>query len=170
MTRIMVALVAVIVVLPASASAQDAERWEAITRDLLDSAAHERRVDPDNPELEAEVKLIASELRCPVCQGLALQDSPVELAQQIRAVIREQLQAGRSRDEIRAFFVDRYGEWILLAPEPRGFNLIVYVMPFIVLAAGAGVLAVAVRRWSGRGPVDKEDLPEWEEEEEELHV
>jgi cytochrome c-type biogenesis protein CcmH/NrfF len=150
------------------AVAQDAQRWESITRDMLESAAQQRYVDPSNPQLEAEVRAIATELRCPVCQGLSLQDSPVELAQQIRAVIREQLQSGRSSEEIRAYFVSTYGEWILLSPDPQGFNLVVYYLPYLALLAGAGIVAVAVRRWTAR-PAGAED-PFPENEEEELHV
>jgi cytochrome c-type biogenesis protein CcmH len=151
------------------AGGQDARQWEAFTRDLLESSAQERYVDPTNPELEAQVKSIAADLRCPVCQGLSLQDSPTELAQQIRAVIREQLQSGKTPEQVRAYFVDKYGEWILLAPAPHGFNLVAYVLPFAALLAGAGMLVVAVRRWSARGPgAYAGDLEP--EEEEELHV
>lgn len=98
--------------------------------------------------LEAAVRRIASELRCPVCQGLSLQDSPTELAQEMKAVIREQLAAGRSAEEVRAYFVSKYGEWILLEPEPRGFNLLVYVLPALALVAGVAVVVASVRRWS----------------------
>ena len=88
-------------------------------------------------EIDRQVKHLAAQLRCVVCQGLSLQDSPSELAQDMRAIIREQLEAGKTPDEVKAYFVDRYGEWVLLEPEPRGFNLVVYVLPIALLLGGA---------------------------------
>ncbi|MBI4541282.1 MAG: cytochrome c-type biogenesis protein CcmH [Gemmatimonadetes bacterium] len=102
--------------------------------------------------LEARVGEIASQLRCPVCQGLSLKDSPTDLAQEMKAVIREQLAAGRTPKEVKDYFVSKYGEFILLSPEPRGFNLVVYLLPFIALLAGAAVVVASVRRWSRAGP------------------
>jgi cytochrome c-type biogenesis protein CcmH len=98
--------------------------------------------------LEAMTTALASELRCPVCQGNSIQDSPSELAQQMRDVIRDQLRAGKTPDEVRAYFVDKYGEWILLAPKATGLNLIVYVVPFAVIALGGIVVWRTVRKWT----------------------
>lgn len=106
-------------------------------------------------ELEQQVRQVASQLRCVVCQGLSIQDSPSELARQMKAVVREQLAAGRSPDEVKRYFVDKYGEWILLAPEPEGFNLAVYLLPVVALLAGAGVVVVAVRRWTAPAADDE---------------
>ena len=78
-------------------------------------------------DLEAQTSAIASHLRCPVCQGVSVEDSPTELARQMRATVRDQLAAGRTPDQVRQYFVDRYGEWILLEPKASGFNLVVYV-------------------------------------------
>jgi cytochrome c-type biogenesis protein CcmH len=74
--------------------------------------------------LEARTSSVAAQLRCPVCQGLSIQDSPSDLAQSMRAVVRDQLAAGKTPDEVKAYYVSKYGEWILLAPKPSGFNLI----------------------------------------------
>jgi cytochrome c-type biogenesis protein CcmH len=98
--------------------------------------------------LEARTSDVASQLRCPVCQGLSIQDSPSELAQSMRAVVREQLAAGRSPEEVKGYFVSKYGEWILLAPRARGFNVLAYALPLIVLLLGAVGIVVAVRRWT----------------------
>ena len=67
---------------------------------------------------EPEVYEIASQLRCVVCQNLSVADSPSEMASQMRAIIRERLAAGESPAEVQRYFVDRYGEWILLSPPP----------------------------------------------------
>ena len=98
--------------------------------------------------LEARTRNLSAQLRCPVCQGLSLQDSPSELSQQMRDVVRSQIALGKSDEEVKAYFVERYGEWILMAPKARGFNLLVYVLPFLGLIAGASVLFFAVRRWT----------------------
>lgn len=103
---------------------------------------------PADPEITAEARRIASRLRCPVCEGLSIQDSPTELAREMKGVIREQLAEGRTPDEVKAYFIERYGEWVLLEPDPRGFNLLIYVVPMLVLLLGAGLVAVALRRWT----------------------
>jgi len=98
--------------------------------------------------LDARTSAVAEELRCPVCQGVSIQESPSELAGQMRAVVKDQLRAGRSPDQVKAYFVSKYGEWILLEPKPRGFNLIVYALPAAVILGGLGVIVFAVRRWT----------------------
>ena len=102
--------------------------------------------------LEAMTTVLASELRCPVCQGNSIQDSPSELAQQMRDLIRDQLRSGSTPDEVRQYFVDKYGEWILLAPKAEGLNLIVYAIPFAALLIGGLVVWRTVRRWTGATP------------------
>lgn len=106
--------------------------------------------------IEARTTAIASQLRCPVCQGLSIQDSPSELSQQMRALVREQVAAGRTDDEIRAYFVSKYGEWILLAPRARGFNLLAYMLPLALLLGGGAIVALSVRRWAA-APADAAD-------------
>lgn len=97
--------------------------------------------------LEEQVQQVAAELRCPVCQGLSVADSPSGMANQMRDLIRERLNAGESPEAIKAYFVERYGEWILLAPKREGFNLLVWVLPFLGLGGGAVMLVVILRRW-----------------------
>ena len=98
--------------------------------------------------LEARTSAVASQLRCPVCQGLSIQASPSELAQQMRSVVRDQLAAGRSPADVDAFFVSNYGEWILLSPAPRGINLLVYALPILLVLGGLLAVVLAVRRWT----------------------
>jgi cytochrome c-type biogenesis protein CcmH len=109
-----------------------------------------------DPRLEEQVKRLSAELRCPVCQGLSLQDSPSELAQQMRAVIRDQLASGRSEDEVRQYFVDKYGTWILLEPEREGFSLLVWLLPAGLLFGGGVLIYVVLRKWT-RAPADAGD-------------
>jgi cytochrome c-type biogenesis protein CcmH len=98
-------------------------------------------------DLETDVREIALLLRCPVCQGLSVGDSPSELANEMRALIREQLQQGKTSAQVLDYFAQRYGEWILLAPPKHGFNLIIWVLPFALLPIGAAVVYLGARRW-----------------------
>ena len=111
------------------------------------------------PDLEARTSEVAAGLRCPVCQGVSVEDSPTELARQMRATVRDQLAAGRSPDEVRQYFVDRYGEWILLEPRATGFNVLVYVLPWLLMAAGIGLIVLMVRRWTRPLPADATQSP-----------
>jgi cytochrome c-type biogenesis protein CcmH len=108
-------------------------------------------------EIEAATKQLATEMRCPVCQGVSIQDSPTELAQEMKSVIRGRLQSGESPAQVKAYFVDRYGEWILLRPEPQGFNLVVYILPIVGLFLGGGWVFLTVRKWTR--PAEEEDAP-----------
>lgn len=98
--------------------------------------------------LEAMTTALASELRCPVCQGNSIQDSPSELAQQMRDLIRDQLREGKTPDDVRAYFVAKYGEWILLSPRAEGLNLVVYLVPLAAILVGGAVVWRTVRRWT----------------------
>src|SRR5919106_5045982 len=100
------------------------------------------------PDIDDQTRTIAEELRCVVCQNLSVADSPSEMAQQMRGVVREQLQQGKTPEEIKSFFVSKYGEWVLLKPEKSGFSLLVWVLPFVVLVLGIGLGLWFVRRWS----------------------
>jgi cytochrome c-type biogenesis protein CcmH/NrfF len=101
-------------------------------------------------DLEAQVRDIAAQLRCPVCQGLSVGDSPSELANEMRTLVREQLQQGKTSAEVLDYFAQRYGEWILLAPPKQGFNLVIWVLPFVLLPIGAAVVYLGARRWVRR--------------------
>jgi cytochrome c-type biogenesis protein CcmH len=103
--------------------------------------------------LDARTSAVAAQLRCPVCQGLSIQESPSELSQQMRDLVKEQLRAGKTPDEVKAYFVSKYGEWILLEPKARGFNILVYALPVLVVVGGIGVIAVVVRRWTSAADV-----------------
>jgi cytochrome c-type biogenesis protein CcmH len=93
---------------------------------------------------------VAARLRCVVCQNLSVADSPSEMASQMRAIIRERLAAGESPAEVQRYFVDRYGEWILLSPPRRGFNLLVWLLPFVAVVVGLVAAGALVWRWTHR--------------------
>ena len=110
------------------------------------------------PVDERVVHELAAQLRCVVCQTLSVADSPSETANQMRQIIRERLAAGETPEQVRQYFVQRYGEWILLAPPKEGFNLLVWAVPFVGLAAGLVLVVIVLRRWS-RKPVAVPSTP-----------
>lgn len=100
--------------------------------------------------LEAQARRLAAELRCPVCQGLSLEDSPAELAEEMKDLIRERLRAGDSPEDVKRYFVSRYGEWVLLKPRAKGFNVAVWALPVAGLLGGVAFVAWVVLRWTRR--------------------
>lgn len=92
---------------------------------------------------------LAHELRCPDCAGLSVADSPTTSAREMRRQIGELVAAGATDDEVRQHFVDRYGEWIRLAPSAPA----AWLVPFVVVVVGVGVLAAwLLRRTSPAAP------------------
>jgi cytochrome c-type biogenesis protein CcmH len=107
-------------------------------------------IRPAAPASRAEVaRQIAADLRCPDCQGLSVADSSSGSAVEIRRQIEAQLAAGRSPDQVRQSFVDRYGEWILLRPTAW----LAWLLPFAVVVVGAALLGIWLLR-RDRGEVD----------------
>jgi cytochrome c-type biogenesis protein CcmH len=89
---------------------------------------------------------LATELRCPECQGLSVADSNAPTSKAIRADIKRRIAAGESDGQIRQVYVDDYGEDILLSPQSSGIGLIVWVLPFLGLALGAAGIWFALAR------------------------
>ena len=99
---------------------------------------------PD-PVQEARARELFREVRCLVCQNESIDDSDAELAQDLRRIVREQVQAGRTDSEIKAFLTDRYGEFVLMTPSFSAGNLALWFGPFLVVALGVGLLLVRLR-------------------------
>jgi len=112
------------------------------------SAAHAQQ--PARHVDQQTVYEIAEQLRCVVCQNLSVADSPSEMAGQMRGVIKERLASGERPDQVVAYFVDKYGEWILLSPPRRGFTLLVWILPAVAVIVGIGIVALVLRRWTRR--------------------
>lgn len=101
-----------------------------------------------DPKLEARARAIAAELRCLVCQNQSIDDSDAPLAKDLRVLVREQLRAGKSDAEVKAFVHSRYGDFVLLRPPLRAGTLLLWVAPLLALLAGAVAVFVAARRRS----------------------
>lgn len=100
----------------------------------------------EDPQLEARYRVLVHELRCLVCQNQNLADSNAELAQDLRRQIYEMLQRGSSNEEIVEFMVARYGDFVLYRPPLKPATALLWAGPFLLLAAGAAVVFVFVRR------------------------
>lgn len=118
------------------------------------------RGSPAPSGLQDRVRAVASTLRCPVCQDLSVADSPSAIAREMRAEIGRDLRAGMTPAAIRAYFVSRYGDWILLSPPRSGLNLLVWIAPVLLLVAGLAAGVLAVRRWVRDGPASVDDASE----------
>jgi cytochrome c-type biogenesis protein CcmH len=110
-------------------------------------------------ELDAATADVAAELRCLVCRGQSILESQVQLAQDMRALTKELLADGNTPDEVRGYFVARYGEYVMLRPSTRGWNWIVYVFPFAAIVIGAFVLHSRMRRWAGSSDEERLEDP-----------
>ncbi len=104
--------------------------------------------------LDQRVYNVGSQLKCPVCQGESVADSPSAIAQQMRGVIRKQLQSGKSVQEVIQYFVNNYGEQIAWSPPWQGFSLLAWFVPIGLLIGGVLLLFFTLRNW--RTPLLKE--------------
>jgi cytochrome c-type biogenesis protein CcmH len=111
---------------------------------LMGSASEPTERLPD-PAQEARARVLFKEVRCLVCQNESIDDSEAQLAGDLRRIVREQVKAGRSDGEIRAFLVQRYGEFVLLKPRFSAGNAALWLAPVGVLLVG-GVLMVGLLR------------------------
>jgi len=116
------------------------------------------------PELQARYSALTHELRCMQCQNQSLADSQVGLAADLRAEVRDMLLAGKSDDDVRAFMVARYGDFILFRPRFAARTAWLWVAPGVLLLIGLVVFARVVRQRSAlvdadEDPVDKDPRP-----------
>jgi len=98
-----------------------------------------------DPQEELHAQKLGKTIRCAVCQGLSISDSPAPMAQAMLDRVRDKVHAGENDQQIRDYFVQRYGEWILLSPPRHGFNWLVWTAPFALIALGLLVLARSTR-------------------------
>ena len=130
-------------------AAWPADRAVASTTDAVDARAV---VGPprgrvlSGAELDAASDDVAAVLRCPVCQGLSVADSPTDLARNMKQQARELLAAGYQREQVLAYFESSYGEFVRLQPPLRGVNWLVWVAPVAGLLGGVFVIARTLRR------------------------
>lgn len=118
-----------------------------------------------------EVNAIAKQLYCPVCENTPLDVCPTEACRQWRELIRLQLSQGMTEAEIKQYFVDNYGGRVLAEPPRTGLNWLVYIIPPVMIVAGAFVLFRSFREWTkprvvetGAGGDDEAEGPSLEKD------
>jgi len=99
-----------------------------------------------NPAMELRARHLQRELRCLVCQGESLDESGAPLAADLRHLVRAQIAAGKSDDEIKTFLVARYGNFILMEPPFEADTYALWLTPFLALVLGGGIAFWVVRR------------------------
>jgi cytochrome c-type biogenesis protein CcmH len=114
---------------------------------------------PD-PALQARYRELTHELRCVQCQNQSIADSPVGLASDLRAEVREMLVAGKSDEDIRDYMVARYGEFILFRPRLSARNAWLWLAPFVLLLLGAAVAVRILRQRAALVSGDDQQLDE----------
>ena len=97
------------------------------------------------PLLEKRTQDLNQELMCPVCPGESIDQSQNKLAAQMRAIVAEKVESGWSDQQVKDFFVERYGPSVLLAPLRRGFSSIVWILPPVGTACALGILFLVLR-------------------------
>jgi cytochrome c-type biogenesis protein CcmH len=115
-----------------------------------------------DPALEARVMALSAELRCLVCQNQTIADSNAGLASDLRDEIREMMRKGQSDEQIVAFMVDRYGDFVLYRPPFKAATALLWLGP--LLLALAGIVTLFVRLARRRRAVGEPDLAPADEE------
>lgn len=110
----------------------------------------------DDPVAEKRLVAISGELRCLVCQNESLAGSHAELAQDLRREIRSMIKAGKSDDEIMAFMVDRYGDFVRYRPPMRASTWLLWFGPFVLMLGGLIGLVLHLRRRAASNAVADE--------------
>ena len=99
--------------------------------------------EPSDPD---RVAALGSRIRCPVCQGEPIADSPAETAEAMMRIVEERVAAGETDAQIVEYFRSRYGDWVVLDPPFRGATLFLWLLPLVALGAGVVLIAGRVRR------------------------
>jgi cytochrome c-type biogenesis protein CcmH len=103
-----------------------------------------------DPAMESRARNMQRQLRCLVCQGESIDESKSPLAADLRRLVREQMVAGKSDDEIREFLVARYGDFILMKPPVQPNTWLLWLAPFLVLGGAGAVAWVTVKKAAAR--------------------
>ena len=103
-----------------------------------------------NPALETRARNLQRQLRCLVCQGESIDESNSDFSADIRHLVRQQIAQGKSDRQIQDFLVARYGDFILMKPPMQPDTWLLWLAPFLVLAAAGGVAWVTVKKAASR--------------------
>src|SRR5947209_20145725 len=117
----------------------------------------------DPSVLHERTQEVASLLRCPVCQGLSVADSPSEMAVNMKGQVRELLYRGYTQEQILSYFEHSYGQFVLLEPKFTGVSAAVWILPLLAVAIGVVVVISQAKKLeripsaNGQRPTADED-------------
>jgi cytochrome c-type biogenesis protein CcmH len=100
--------------------------------------------------LQKTAREIYGLIMCPLCAGQTIAQSSNETSRQMRDLVLKKLRQGETKEEILQFFESRYGERIMAKPNKKGFNLMLWFFPFVLVALAAIVIYYLIRRWSSK--------------------
>jgi cytochrome c-type biogenesis protein CcmH len=144
--------IAILAALVSGILAQPAPAQDGATGDepgVSDPAPAPVALTPEQEKLAAEIE---SMLKCPVCRSQSVRTSRSFMAEDMSRRVRQMVAEGKSKEEIREYFVARYGDYIVLAPRKEGFTWTVWLLPFAVVLGGAVTIVAVARRWRGTPP------------------
>jgi cytochrome c-type biogenesis protein CcmH len=119
--------------------------------------------------LQKKASEINNLIMCPLCAGQTIAQSSNETSTQMRNLVLKMLRQGETKEEILQYFESRYGERILAKPNKKGFNLMLWFLPFVLVVLAAIVIYFLIQRWSTKAPVapgahlDEDRLDEYKE-------
>lgn len=99
-----------------------------------------------DPAAEAKARAVMAELRCLTCQNQTIADSNAAQAQAMRVEVRERIAAGERPEAVRAFFIERYGDWVSFVPPAREDTALLWAAPLLFLLLGGALVLRRIRR------------------------
>lgn len=111
----------------------------------------------EDPAKEAVARELMKEIRCLVCQNQSIEDSNAELAKDLRQIVRERVALGDTPDNVRAYLVDRYGDWVLLEPPVNPSTYLLWGSPFLFLLLVGLAIFGALRKTAAAEPLSDEE-------------
>ncbi len=127
-------------------------RWACVIAAALLVALFSASCSGAELSLDDRALALNRQLICPLCPGTTIDQSSVQISKDMRRIVREKLEAGETEQQIKDYFVDRYGPFVLAAPPPTGFNILAWVVPGVALVGGAIGVGFILRSMRNRRP------------------
>ena len=104
--------------------------------------------DAQEEFLQKTARELYALIMCPICSGQTIGQSSAETSAQMRDLVLKKLRQGETKEEVLQYFVSKYGERILAEPTKRGFNRMLWLLPFVIVVVAVAVISILMRRWS----------------------
>ncbi|HEY4732889.1 MAG TPA: cytochrome c-type biogenesis protein [Gammaproteobacteria bacterium] len=133
----------------------------ALLLSVVCAAAKEATPMAEDPETEARLIKLSSDMRCLVCQNQSLADSDSDFANDLRREMRVMMKQGKTDAEIVDFMVQRFGDFVLFRPPMKMTTALLWFGPFLLLVIGGGALIITLKRRRGRvdeTPLSDQDI------------